>query len=212
MTPSVEDSKDWLRIDDPNAAKMLTDPQNAIYLSPFLAQENTVKGAATELNISELKMYRWVSKLINLGLLSFIKIERRRGKPIKHYRSIAKAFFVPFDLTPADTFEALLQQYDNHWQSRLLHGLDKSIKPSGIGMCLFRDAEGNLRTLFTKDPLDSTPDLVDDNLSRWAELKLSHQQALELKQKMIDLFNHYSHNDHSGGRSYILRMALAPII
>lgn len=89
-------SRRWLRLDDLEAARVVTDVQARRFLEPFIGQERTVSEVAAELNVHMSTVLYRVRQFIRLGLVREPRLEPRKGRPIKYYRSVADGFFVPF--------------------------------------------------------------------------------------------------------------------
>jgi hypothetical protein len=87
----------------------LSDPESFRYFEPFIARDRTVKEAAEAVGCNLDTMLYRVRKFLNAGLLKVTRVEKRAGRPIKHYRSTSEAFFVPFEVTPYAELEERLE-------------------------------------------------------------------------------------------------------
>lgn len=99
-----------LVIEDPKAARALTDLQLLPLLIVFLRREASVSEAAASTEADLDATYYQVRKLERLGILRVTRSERRAGRAVKYYRARADAFFVPFALLPHETFERALAE------------------------------------------------------------------------------------------------------
>ncbi len=70
-------------------------------LGAFLAGEGTVAGAARTTGLDLRTVHRDVRALCAAGLLEVVREVKRAGRPVKVYRAVAPAFFVPFSATGA---------------------------------------------------------------------------------------------------------------
>jgi hypothetical protein len=81
----------------------------------FLSRARSAKEAADVLGRDlDAVLYR-VRRLRAVGLLEVAAVELRAGRPIKHYRAVHDAWFVPFEVLPyADLEEAFLAMHAAH--------------------------------------------------------------------------------------------------
>lgn len=138
----------WLELDSSEAAQIFADPRSRRFIEPFIGRERTVKEVAAELDVTMSSALYRVRQLAALGLLEVTRSEPRHGRPIKHYRAVAEGFFVPFELTLAETFATFRQTVmanaqrlldENLWQAWL------ATNDSGRwGVHIFRGTQGDL--------------------------------------------------------------------
>src|SRR5690625_142638 len=94
---SVQDGAFLLTADE-TQARLLASPRDDRFFHPFWGRSNTVAGAAAELGESLGAVHYRVGKFLDAGLLEVIRTEPRPGRSIRHYRSVADAFFIPAGL------------------------------------------------------------------------------------------------------------------
>jgi hypothetical protein len=102
--------KDSVEIRDTETARILTDITQARLLEPFFDNDTTLSDAAKTLDVKLTTLLYHVTKFMRLELLEVTKEEARKGKAVKYYRTTAKAFSVPFDITPSLSLKQLLTQ------------------------------------------------------------------------------------------------------
>ncbi|MFC4452556.1 hypothetical protein [Deinococcus sonorensis] len=101
-----------LHVTDPAAIRLLLHPRVREVLGQFLAQEASIAAVARRLRTDIRQVHRDVLALVRAGLLVVTRQEARAGRPIRHYRSSAPAYFVPRALTPdADFGEHFERQF-----------------------------------------------------------------------------------------------------
>lgn len=133
-------SADFYRVQTEHQVYLLEDPDISNFFAPFPAREQTVTGAARELSCKVNAMHYRVRTFLDAGLLRVGREEKRAGLPIKVYRSVADAFFIPFELSRhADQEAHIVERYES-----VLHQIAKSItrlerRRGRTGQCLFRD-------------------------------------------------------------------------
>ncbi len=89
-----------LTITSHRAARALHDLHQRRFLAPFLARDTTISQAAAELEAPLHAVYRQVERFQQLGLVRVTGSLSRAcgGRPVKLYRSVADAFYIPFGL------------------------------------------------------------------------------------------------------------------
>lgn len=210
------------RVESPDAARLLTDPESRRYLEPFLGQETPTGEAARRVGATIQVMHYWVGRLLELELVQVTRVEPRRGRAVKYYRAVADAFFVPFEVTPVETLEVLLTQHDEWQQGRFTRGLVEAFlkavdEPLAWG---FKIRAGGARTLEwgREGSLEACPLLevmqqawAPPVFTSWQILTLTHEEAGELQEILRSLWERYEGKPESkGGKAYALRLGLAP--
>ena len=138
---------------DQTQARFLTDPAKKRFFLPFLARERRVAEAAAEVDCSINRMLYQVRTLVNAGLLQILREEPRAGRPVRVYRSVHDAYFVPFSATPYDTLEQRISvQGDPIWTGLVAAYADALRRSRRHGHLLRRTGE----SVQTTDRLPST--------------------------------------------------------
>ena len=129
-------------ITDPVQAGLLSDAKSTAYLEPFIAAERSASEAAQEIGCRlDTLLYR-ISKFMAAGLLNVVRLEPRRGRPIKIYKSSADAYFVPFAATPYADFEEALFKTTAEQAARLIPNLAKTLRTTGFeGRLIYRNPD-----------------------------------------------------------------------
>lgn len=107
-------------VTDPEQARLLSDPVSFRFFEPFIACERSVKAAAEGVGCTLDTMLYRVKTFLGAGLLQVARIEKRAGRPIKHYRSVHDAYFIPFEVTPYAGLEERLDAYYRERQKILV--------------------------------------------------------------------------------------------
>jgi predicted transcriptional regulator len=101
------------------------------HLRLFIENEVTVSQVSEPLGLDFNRVYAFVKRLLRLKLIKVARLEKRNGRPIRHYRSVADQFFVSFTLISLEqslqSMSAKLQQtmLQSFVHSELL-GLDRN--------------------------------------------------------------------------------------
>ncbi len=211
----------WHNISDPEAARVLNTPSAFRMLSPFLDSENTVGGAANQLGMSNVKLFRQVKKFVRLGFLESSRLETRAGKAIKHYRTVAPGFFVPYALLSSETLEVEFLAQNTFWEQQLARavGAVSNDAMRDAGAYFFRHDNGNLRKVTgQKGGLNVLPEQASADANQapiwsdWSVVMLEPEAAQALFDDMTKLFRHYQTLHQARlGRPYLMRTAMAPL-
>ncbi len=194
------------------AARILADPDVAIYLKPFMRGPTTVKAAAEEFKQSLQAMHYRVEQMLRAGLLEVVGLESRRGRAIKHYQSTAEAFQVSVDLIPSSLYQAL-SEYAS-WKSLLERGLRKANPdPDRDLMVVYLDKDDALVWGTGLDSKLVKPEELADAFpaifNTWAgALRLDKADAKALQRELWELYERYAHR--GGSSKYVMHLGLAP--
>jgi hypothetical protein len=224
VNESSPEQRTWQTIQSELAARLLTNTEEAKWITPFLGRETTIKAAAAELELPMLGMYRAVKRFEQLGLLSVTRTQARKGRAVQHYRSSSDAYFVPYSVAPAGTLEHLLENADRSWRKNVVKSLAQSFWEAQenssleLGLRLYRCDEcvyfvhalgsgetGNLGLTQSFLAVDA-PAIRHE----WVMLRLGFARAKELQHRMTSLLNEYKNDDQ--GSAYLACVTLAPVI
>jgi DNA-binding transcriptional ArsR family regulator len=96
-------------LESSQAAEFFVSPNSSRHLGPFLHGECSLAEAAKALGLSKSRMGYWLNKLLELGLIEQLRIEKRGKHHVPIYRATADVFTVPFDQIPAESGEQVLE-------------------------------------------------------------------------------------------------------
>lgn len=207
----------WQRVETPAAVRLLTNASSRRYFEPFLARECSVGQAARELGVAPNRMLYHVRQAHDLGLLRVVRVQRRAGRAVRFYRSGADGYFVPFEVTPAETLESWLLPLEAAWQARWVEGAARAIRDSSalLGLRLWREGSGGTGTVIAK-PTPEPPVPVDAALltelpvlSLWGELHLDPGDVEELQAALLDLYGRFT--PRSGRGRHLVHLAVTPV-
>lgn len=108
------------KVTDPAAVRYLTDIEHLRYLEPFIGVARTVTDVAAQLEVKANSLLYRVNRMVELGLLEVESYRERKGRAVKHYRSTADTFFVPYTATSAVRPEEWLLQWGSRFQNTLI--------------------------------------------------------------------------------------------
>ena len=205
----------------PEVADALTGFRTVELLEPFMKRELSLNEAAKELRVKLPVLLYHVNKFLKLGLLEVARTEARAGRPIKHYRSTASTFFVPYQLTSSETLAQLLaeliaptEKQFHREAARTLQTLDPDW---GLNISVHSD-EGVTYALAPQTAnyipeavgrmlaLDNPALLVNDGT-----LELDFETAKALQRELADLLGRYKQKQKPGSQHYAYRFGLTPV-
>ncbi|MEJ2288110.1 MAG: ArsR family transcriptional regulator [Deinococcales bacterium] len=201
---------------DPAAAELLMNPTTLRQLAPFLGEARSVTEAAADSGDLPNTVLKRVERFLAAGLLQVAETVPRRGRPIKRYRTSADLFFVPFEVTAAESLEASLAERDAYWERLLRRNVVRArMEALGTwGTRVYRDARGRLQvqTAVTPEANATTLDAgAPAVLSSWRDsVMLDFEDAKALQREMFELLMRYEQK--RGAQRYIVRLGLAPVL
>ncbi len=178
-----------LEIIHPDVALFLADVSKSRHIRPFFAKECTLSQAAKELDLPLGTMRYWVSKMEELGLLKLSRTEKRKGSPIKYYRTVADTFVVPLEVFPLTSIEELLRLKEELWLQRIRTALANAALNHEGGWQAHFHLEGSV-VFYTMKPKQG--ELEDAGIFYLlTPLRLTPQQAKTMRSELRDLQTRY---------------------
>ena len=98
-------------VTDAEQARLLSNRESFRFFEPFIAKEQSATAAAAEVGCALDTMLYRIKTLLGAGLLQVAKLEKRAGRPVKHYRSAHDAYFIPFEVTPFANLEERMREH-----------------------------------------------------------------------------------------------------
>lgn len=185
-----------LTITDPRAAAALVDPVSQGMILAFAGRARSIAEVARDGEYDLKRLHHHVQRFCRLGLLEVADSRPRAGRPVKLYRTVAEAFFVPHGALPELHTERLVRN--------LRAGLRRAARRPGKGVLVYADGDGIPRseTRRGEHGLEAA--------EMWRMLRLAPDQVAELSAELDALLNRYMREERPGGRGYLLHAALAP--
>ena len=200
---------------DAAAAELLMNPTTLRQLAPFLGEARSVSDAASETGDLPNTVLKRVERFLAAGLLEVAESVPRRGRPIKRYRTTADLFFIPFEVTAAESLEASLAERDAYWERLLRRNVVRArMEALGTwGTRVYRDGRGRLQVQTAVTP-EANATTLDPGapavLSSWRDsVMLDFEDAKSLQREMFELLMRYEQKQ--GAQRYIVRLGLAPV-
>ena len=201
-------------ITEAKAADTLLNPLTLRQLEPFFAPKSIVE-AARETGEKANTVLSRVRRFIGLGLLEVASEQKRAGRSVKHYKTVAEVFFVPFEATTSESLERMMAARDSYWENLLRTGVVAARREEvgSWGTRIYRDTRGRLQVQTAVTP-DSNYTMLGGGhpavLSAWRDsVYLDFADAKALQQEMFALLQRY--HQKQGAQRYIVRLGMAPV-
>lgn len=214
----------FFTVRDPEQARLLSDLKSFRYFEPFIARTQTVKSAAEAVGCNLDTMLYRVKTFLKAGLLKVERLEKRAGRPVKHYRSSHEAYLIPFEVTPFAELEERLERQLKALQELFAKGLAKLQREHGQeARELYRRRDGevwqgsagaapNVFDFFSEDRrawLARRGGRVGESL--YDQLELTQEEAREFLAEFYDLWRRYRPlSAGPSGRRYHLQFTFLP--
>ncbi len=217
--------KELVEIRETEIATILTDVTRVRLLEPFFREDITLTDAAKKLELKLTTLHYHVTKFIRLGLIEVTKKEARKGKAVKYYRSTAKVFFVPFDITPSLSLEHLLatlsKPTDDVFNREITRTLQDLSAQWGIDISLGPSGEEELRIAIRRydnrrydrprtEDISFNPD-EPALMSSTSSLHLDFATAKALQKDLRELLESYHKKQNPKEQRYLYRIGLTPV-
>lgn len=179
------------------AAAAFASGRSRSILLALAAQERSLRQLAAETGLRLSLLHYHVTRLQAAGLIEIIRTEKRPGRPVKIYRAVARAFFVPARLVGSEVGDKLSAEL----RERLALARARS---DGEGTLYFVGEDGGprMRRFGSDEPGEGT--------ELWSLLDLSRAEAAALAAEMKALLRRYQGLGRGTARPYIVHAALAP--
>ena len=211
----MKETKSPRIISDPKTADTLLNPITLRQLEPFLGEAKTVSEAAQETQQKANTVLARVKRFVTLGLLEVAFEEKRGGRGVKHYRSVADMFFVPYEASTAESLERMMKGREQYWESLLRRNVVRTrFQEVGTwGTRIYKDERGRLQIQSAITP-DKNYTMLETSypavLSAWRDsVYLDYEDAKTLQNEMFNLLKRYTQK--RGAQRYIVRLGLAPL-
>ena len=207
-----ENASSTLEVTDVETANVLTDPEHLRYIAPFLGRERTVGEVARETRSTLSTTYRRVKRYCDLGILEVAREHKRKGKPLKIYRTVADAFFVPLRLTggPEERSARWQKHWERDFQRSFRHAYGDELET--WGQRIYRK-NGVFVSMMAKSPSEDLDTLTAEMpafFSRFHDsLYLDFAEAKAFQRELDALFHAYTKK--RGGQRYMMRLSFAPV-
>ncbi|ADV65723.1 hypothetical protein Deima_0059 [Deinococcus maricopensis DSM 21211] len=217
-----------LRVTDPGAVRWLQHARVRGVLGAFQGRANTTARAAAALHLDVRVVHRDVGRLLNAGLLRVEREVPRAGRPVRHYRAVADAFFVPFTVTDALSAAHLSERdataRDAQFRAAFTRAFEVALGSSGArewGLRVYFDgrtsqADEGFWDADLREPLTGWQGPDGLYLQGAPEVRLTPAQAqaaqVDLIRLMMRLHAEHQANERAGrGAPFLLRVGLAPV-
>ena len=212
--------QEQLTIRDAETARLLVERKQVRLLAPFTEQPQTLSETAWTLGVKLPLLHYHAKRFLAHGLLEVVGTKLLEGRAVKRYQSSAKAFFIPFDLTPSETLAGLLGEISAAAEANFQRAASQALlELAPLWGLRWNFSEGGEvyyemlpETAFAKETLEAT--LLAHGapafLSFHDGLELEYDTAKALQIDLIELTKRYGLRQTPGAGRYAFHMGLAP--
>ena len=212
-------------VQDPIQAKLLSEPKSFRYFAPFLAKTCTASRAAEEVGCNLDTMLYRIRAFLKAGLLEVVRLEKRSGRPIKHYRSVFDSYFVPSSATSYATYEEETRQTLRMYEDVIAKELARTRRQlNRPGLRIYRDKRGEIssHTASSEEHFidyDTLPELAQSRELTAVtlaeiftdELLLTDKEARTLLSNLYQLWRENKLEAAPLRQPYLLRVIMVPL-
>ena len=187
---------DRLTLSDPAAAALLSATRPRHIALALVEQDRSQSELSALLGIP-LNLLRYhLDRLVAAGLVAVARSEKRRGRPILHFRATAASFFVPAELAPPVPSRPLMEE---------LRQALENVRAGTYSGILYSCQDGpRMRIVRGEQAGRPAAEL-------WHRLCLSDQDARALIEELRLLFARFESRDTGAGHRFVSLAALAPL-
>jgi DNA-binding MarR family transcriptional regulator len=179
-----------MSVTDPLAADVLWRPAKRMHLRPFLGREAGLSEAAMLLKLKKTTMNYWIDRLLDVGLIRTVRVDRLGRNRVPVYRCVADRLRVSMENAPFESYESVCEEFSagfrNATQRSLAHAVARQAKYLEL-VCSQGDANGPLTTLLPREGAT----VEDDFVYFWGRIWLSAAQQQEFLGELHALWNKY---------------------
>lgn len=181
------------RVTGSRMAAAFRDPLRRRLILLLAAKERSPAELAQITGIELKRLHYHVLALQRLCLLKVARTRKRAGRPIKYYRAVAEAFFVPDEVDASSPGEALMAE--------LRRSLDRLRDPSREGTLyhLAQNAEPRMRSVGGTAPSE-----------HWLRLRLSRADAARLMKDIEACLQSFAPREDPTAQLCLVHVAVAP--
>jgi hypothetical protein len=187
------DMNDQMAITSAAAASMFATARQRRIVEALIAAPLTLSALARQVQLPLSLAHYHIGRLLALQLISIVREDRRAGRPVKHYRAVARSFLVPAELLdelPGAGLNQLMRSALDHHLARTVTGIAFSHNGQYPQMQLIRN--------------DAEPASA---LELWLDTGLSRADADQLLIDLRAVIDHYRTRTNPAEPRHLLHVA-----
>jgi hypothetical protein len=185
-----------MHVDEPKAAAALANSRLRRLLMLFASGPLSLSEAAARGRVDLKRLHHHACRLVDLGLLEICGVRARAGRPIKLYRAVSDAFFIPEEMFPRPFGEELANELRDCLAAesiRSSRGLLLTVGPNG-------------------EPLGrvvQAPERPADAFELWRVMRLSPGDVARLKSEIDVVLRRFQSRPRGSSHVYLVHAAAA---
>jgi hypothetical protein len=180
-----------MKVSDPAAVQVLWHPAKRLHLRPFLGRSAGLAEAAQLLGIKKTAMSYWIGRLLGVGLIRLVHVDRSSGHTVARYRCVADRLRVSLADAPLSSHEGVFDDADARWHPLTRHALARSLARQAPHLDLTVEASGpgGMATHLMPRGTGAPP---DDYIYYRGRLWLSAAECRQLRQEIDAVWDKYA--------------------
>ena len=183
-------------MEDARVAAAFASPRSRAILFALMQSEQSLQGLSKRIGSSLSLLHYHVDKLQKLGLVRTVRQDRRAGRPIKFYSTIARSFLVTGDAEVGSSAAGL--------QAEMAVALERGGEEFATSTLYSVDDDGTPRML--RLPVKSNQGAGGE---WWWRLNLTRSEADRLSRELRDLIASYTGRQGKKSGKYLCHIAIA---
>jgi hypothetical protein len=199
------------RVANARQAELLLDVELRRVVVPMMKRACSASELAPELGIGLQRAHYLIGRLQAAGVTALDSVQPRAGRPIRRYR-VAPRWFVPFEVTGADTLEAVLEAQLLPRMQRLVGLSVQQIAADFREWGYWLEQEGETTNLRMGDVHGAARALFDGDepfLLNIGTVWLSAEHASHLKRRLLSVLEEFSEHHDPAQHAYTIGLQLA---
>ena len=210
------------RVTHPDAISTLTDLRRLNLLSPFFRGDVRLAELAPQADLKLNTLWYRVNKWCQQGILEVVHEERRKGRPIKLYRTTAEAFFVPFTATKNLELQEMLMSFIAQEEQVFYRGVASTLESvySDLGLYISTMQDEVDLMVSLANQQDDQVSLISDTFIAMegpamflsdGTIGLDFSTAKRFQQELRMLYQKYKALSSEQAQLYAYRLGITPL-
>ena len=195
-----------LQLESSEAAEFFVNPGSSRHLEPFMRGGCSMAEASKALGIAKSRMVYWLNKLLKLGLVEQLRIEKRGKHYVPIYCATAEVFRVPFEQIPAESNAEVLELHAKGFAEAEHRAVIRKARQQASQWYLeYRIFNGHVERNFRAR---ANAKGLNSFVSLFGRMNFTDEVAEAAKQELRDFIARYGALANPEGRRYLFKFLI----